>query len=49
MCGHLAASLTERGERHAVVLHNEPLKAPPFDVILEGNVEVLCLSPAVKL
>jgi hypothetical protein len=32
-----------------MVLHNEPLKAPPFDAILEGNVEILFLSPMTKL
>jgi hypothetical protein len=28
-----------------VVFHNKPLEAPPLDAILEGYVEVLCLSP----
>jgi hypothetical protein len=32
-----------------VGFHNKPLKAPPFNVILEGNVEVFCLPPAVHL
>jgi hypothetical protein len=32
-----------------VVFHNKPLKAPPFNVILERNVEVLCLPPATHL
>jgi hypothetical protein len=48
VCEHLAASLTE-GEGLVVVLHNEPLKAPPFDAVLERNVEVLCFPPPVKL
>jgi hypothetical protein len=46
VCGHLAASLTEGGL--AVVLHNEPLDTPPLNVVLEGNVEVLCFPPATK-
>jgi hypothetical protein len=32
-----------------VVLHNEPLEAPPLNAVLEGNVEVLCFPPATKL
>jgi hypothetical protein len=32
-----------------VVLHNEPLKAPPFDAVLERNVEVLYFPPPAKL
>jgi hypothetical protein len=32
-----------------VVLHNEPLKAPPLDVVLERNAEVLCFPPPAKL
>jgi hypothetical protein len=48
VCGHLAASLTE-GEGLAVILHDEPLKAPPLNAVLEGNVKVLCFSPATKL
>jgi hypothetical protein len=48
MCGYLTASLTE-GEGLAVVLHNEPLEVPPHNTVLEGNVEVLCFSPAMKL
>jgi hypothetical protein len=44
----LAASLTE-GEGLPVILHNEPLKAPPLNVVLEGNVKVLCFPPATKL
>jgi hypothetical protein len=32
-----------------VILHNEPLKAPPLNAVLEGNVKVLCFSPATKL
>jgi hypothetical protein len=32
-----------------VVLHNEPLETPPLDAILEGDVEVLCFPPAMKL
>jgi hypothetical protein len=48
VCGYLAGSLTE-GERFAVVLHNKPLKAPPLDVVLERNVEVLCFPPLAKL
>jgi hypothetical protein len=47
VCEHLAASLT-RAEGLAVILHNEPLKAPPFNVVLEGNVEVLCFPPVTK-
>jgi hypothetical protein len=48
VCEHLAASLTEE-EGLTVVLHNEPLKVPPFDAVLERNVEVLCFPPPVKL
>jgi hypothetical protein len=29
-----------------VVLHNKPLKAPPLDVVLERNVEILCFPPS---
>jgi hypothetical protein len=32
-----------------VVLHNEPLKAPPLDAVLERNVKVLCFPPLAKL
>jgi hypothetical protein len=32
-----------------VVLHNEPLEAPPLDAILEGDVEVLYFPPATQL
>jgi hypothetical protein len=32
-----------------VVFHNEPLKVPPFNAILERNVEVSCLPPATHL
>jgi hypothetical protein len=32
-----------------VVLHNEPLKAPTFDAVLERNVEVLCFPSPAKL
>jgi hypothetical protein len=32
-----------------VVLHNEPLEAPPLDAILEGDVEVLCFPPVTQL
>jgi hypothetical protein len=32
-----------------VVFHNEPLKAPPLDTVLERNVKVLCFPPPVKL
>jgi hypothetical protein len=32
-----------------VVLHNEPLKAPPLNAVLERNVEALCFPPAMKL
>jgi hypothetical protein len=32
-----------------VVFHNKPLKASPFNAILEGNVEVFCLPPAAHL
>jgi hypothetical protein len=49
VCEHLAASLTEGGGRFAVVLHNEPLKAPPLDVVLERNVKILCFPPPAKL
>jgi hypothetical protein len=47
-CVHLAVSPTE-GEGLAVVFHNKPLKAPPFNSILERNVEVFCLPPAAHL
>jgi hypothetical protein len=33
--------LPDRGEGLAVILHNESLKAPPLDAVLERNVEVL--------
>jgi hypothetical protein len=32
-----------------VVLHNEPLKTPPLDAILEGDVKILCFPPVTKL
>jgi hypothetical protein len=32
-----------------VVLHNEPLETPTLNVVLEGNVEVLCFPPVTKL
>jgi hypothetical protein len=48
VCEHPAASPTE-GERFAVVLHNEPLKAPPLDTVLERNVKILCFPPPAKL
>ena len=32
-----------------MVLHNEPLKAPPLDAILERNVKILCFPPSAKL
>jgi hypothetical protein len=32
-----------------VVLHNEPLKAPSVNAILERNVEVLYFPPPAKL
>jgi hypothetical protein len=38
-----------RGEGLAVVFHNKPLKAPPFNAILERNVKVFCLPPATHL
>jgi hypothetical protein len=38
--GHLAASPTE-GEGLAVILHDEPLEAPPLDAILQRDIEVL--------
>jgi hypothetical protein len=44
VCEHLAASLT-KGERFAMVLHNEPLKAPPLDAVLERNVKILYFPP----
>jgi hypothetical protein len=49
VCERLAASSTEGGERLAVVLHNEPLKAPPLNIVLESNVKILCFFPLVKL
>jgi hypothetical protein len=43
---HLVASPTE-GERVAVVFYDEPLKTPPFDIVLERNIDILhFLSPA---
>jgi hypothetical protein len=48
VCEHLADSLTE-GEGLAMILHNEPLKAPPLDAVLERNVEILCFPPPAKL
>ena len=48
MCEHLGASPIE-GERFAVVLHNEPLKAPPLDAVLKRNVKILCFPPSAKL
>jgi hypothetical protein len=41
--------LPDRGQGLAVILHNEPLKAPPIDSILERNVEVLRFPPLTKL
>jgi hypothetical protein len=32
-----------------VILHNEPLKAPPLNAVLERNVEVLYFPPTTKL
>ena len=32
-----------------MVLHNEPLEAPPLDAILEGDVEVLCFPLTTQL
>jgi hypothetical protein len=32
-----------------VILYNKPLEAPPLDVILEGDVEILCLLPTAHL
>jgi hypothetical protein len=31
-----------------VILHDEPLEAPLLDVILQGDVEVLCFPPATQ-
>ena len=31
-----------------MVLHNEPLETPPLNVVLKGNVEVLCFPPTTK-
>jgi hypothetical protein len=45
---HLVASQTE-GEGLAVIFYNKLLEAPPFDVVLEGDVEVLCLPPTTHL
>jgi hypothetical protein len=43
------ASPTE-GERFAVVFHDEPLKAPSFNIVLKGNIEVLYFpSPSEAL
>jgi hypothetical protein len=47
VCGHLVASLAE-GERLAVVFHNEPLKAPSFDTVLERNIEILHFPSSAK-
>jgi hypothetical protein len=41
--------LPDQGEGLAVILHNEPLKAPPLDAALERNVEVLQFPPMTKL
>jgi hypothetical protein len=32
-----------------VIFHNKPLEAPPFDAVLEGDVEVLYLPPTMHL
>jgi hypothetical protein len=48
VCGHLVASPAE-GERLAVVFHDEPLKAPSFDTVLERNIEILYFPSPTKL
>jgi hypothetical protein len=45
---HLVASSTE-GEGLTMIFHNKPLEAPPFDAVLERDVEVLCLPPTMHL
>jgi hypothetical protein len=32
-----------------VILYNKPFQAPSFDVVLEWDVEVLCIPPTVHL
>jgi hypothetical protein len=41
--------LPDRGERFAVVFHDEPLKTPSFNTVLEGNIEVLHFPSPAKL
>jgi hypothetical protein len=37
------------GEGILVVLHDKPLQAPSFDVVLERDVEVVSLPPTAHL
>jgi hypothetical protein len=48
VCGHLVASPTE-GERLVVVFHDEPLKAPSSNTVLERNIEILHFPSLAKL
>jgi hypothetical protein len=45
---HPAVSLIE-GEGLAMIFYNKPLQAPSFDVVLERDVEILCLPPTAHL
>jgi hypothetical protein len=45
---HPAVSLTEGG-RLAMILYNKPFQVPSFNVVLEWDVEVLCLPPMAHL
>jgi hypothetical protein len=48
VCEHLVASLAE-GERFAMIFHDEPLKTPPLNTVLEGDVKILYFPPSAKL
>jgi hypothetical protein len=45
---HLVASLTE-GEIFAMIFHDEPLKTPSLNVVLQGDIEILYFPPSAKL
>jgi hypothetical protein len=48
VCGHQVTSPTE-GEKLVVVFHDEPLKAPSFDTVLESNIKILHFLSSVNL
>jgi hypothetical protein len=37
------------GERFAMIFHDEPLKTPSFNAVLEGNIEILHFPSPAKL